>query len=89
MSRSSNKQNQQHQRQLQSLRPQGGSTSTDTIPLKKGIRNLLVILLVLQFANICFYNTGWMNWKDDTWDVGWAAFLLGFDLLMIYLLNDL
>ncbi len=60
-----------------------GDTSSGMFNLRKGVRDFAILVIVLNVLNVIFYNTGWINFKADTFDTIWATSVCVLDLAII------
>jgi hypothetical protein len=51
--------------------------------VRAGVRDFAVLVLALNILNVLFYNTGWVNWRADTFDVIWATSIAMLDIAVI------
>lgn len=84
MSNQSNRQNRGQQRP-RSLREESEASSelSDRFVLRKGVRDFAVVVLVLNVLNVLLYNTGWLSWRADSFDIIWATSVCVLDIAVI------
>ncbi len=56
--------------------------------VSKQLKDILTGILVVNAANVLAYNTGWINWKADEWDIMWASGLFVVNLIYPIVFNS-
>lgn len=68
--------------QTGSIRDKPANTS-NLFHLRKGVRDFAVMVISLNIINIVLYNTGWIDWRNDTFDTIWATGLCVLDISVV------
>lgn len=66
-----------------SIRDRPGNSGSEFFTLRRGVRDFAVVILVFNILNILLYNTGWIDWKNDNFDVIWATGLCALDIAVV------